>query len=245
MEVRRSKEGDGHYCWKKQGGCGWTGRVNQPSGKVDNPDLADQKNTVLKMAVKRALVAATITAIHASDMFTQDLEDYRVVVSEPPKPSNTTQNTAVTGAEVSISFKSTASTTTNQHPSPPAPTASSSINWDEVVAQAETVAVEEFVEPGEDPELGNGGYVELLRELKSKKLKVHGVSSWLSGVLNRIVNDLELEQQGFAPETIAIKLMLEAWGAQITAGPDGKPQVTGLTLSRFEAGMNAIAMLAS
>lgn len=43
--------------------------------KVENPDIADVYNTVLKIAKKRALVDATLTATAASDIFTQDLEE--------------------------------------------------------------------------------------------------------------------------------------------------------------------------
>jgi hypothetical protein len=43
--------------------------------RVDNPDLADQYNTVLKMATKRALVAAVLIVTAASDIFTQDIEE--------------------------------------------------------------------------------------------------------------------------------------------------------------------------
>ncbi len=43
--------------------------------ETENPDLADTYNTVLKMAKKRALVDAVLTATAASDIFTQDLED--------------------------------------------------------------------------------------------------------------------------------------------------------------------------
>lgn len=42
--------------------------------KVENSDIADVYNTVIKMAKKRALVDATITALAVSDMFTQDPE---------------------------------------------------------------------------------------------------------------------------------------------------------------------------
>jgi hypothetical protein len=40
--------------------------------RIENPDIADQINTVLKMAKKRALVDAVITVFGLSDMFTQD-----------------------------------------------------------------------------------------------------------------------------------------------------------------------------
>lgn len=42
--------------------------------KVENSDIADVYNTVIKMAKKRALVDAVITALSVSDMFTQDPE---------------------------------------------------------------------------------------------------------------------------------------------------------------------------
>lgn len=43
--------------------------------KIENQNPADQFNTVLKMAKKRAYVDATISATACADMFTQDLED--------------------------------------------------------------------------------------------------------------------------------------------------------------------------
>lgn len=42
--------------------------------KSENVDIADLYNTVIKMAKKRALVDATITALAVGDMFTQDAE---------------------------------------------------------------------------------------------------------------------------------------------------------------------------
>jgi len=44
--------------------------------KIENPDIADCYNTVMKMAKKRAHVDAMITACAASDIFIQDLEDF-------------------------------------------------------------------------------------------------------------------------------------------------------------------------
>jgi hypothetical protein len=43
--------------------------------RVPNADVADQINTIQKMAQKRALVAATLIATSASEFFTQDVED--------------------------------------------------------------------------------------------------------------------------------------------------------------------------
>lgn len=44
-------------------------------GKVENENIADVFNTVLKMAKKRAYVDSIITATASSDLFTQDLEE--------------------------------------------------------------------------------------------------------------------------------------------------------------------------
>ena len=40
-----------------------------------NPDTPDLVNTILKMATKRAYIAAVLNATGASEFFTQDLED--------------------------------------------------------------------------------------------------------------------------------------------------------------------------
>lgn len=79
--VRRSKKEAEFYCWQKIGGCGETFALNderitgQDLGDVDNPDLPDTWNTVVKMAEKRARVDAVLAVTGASALFTQDLED--------------------------------------------------------------------------------------------------------------------------------------------------------------------------
>jgi hypothetical protein len=45
------------------------------SASIENPDPADQWNTCLKMAKKRALIDACLTSLGASTIFTQDIED--------------------------------------------------------------------------------------------------------------------------------------------------------------------------
>lgn len=47
--------------------------------RVPNPDVADQVNTIQKMAQKRALIAATLIACNASEYYTQDVEDMAMV----------------------------------------------------------------------------------------------------------------------------------------------------------------------
>lgn len=72
--IRKSRDG-GFFCGSKQGGCGsaFDGDdqriLAQKLGRTENPDIADQLNTCLKMACKRALVAAVLTATACSDMF--------------------------------------------------------------------------------------------------------------------------------------------------------------------------------
>ena len=99
--------GGGWYCNKARGGCGAKFKADDPAitsqqpGQVDNPDKADQYNTVLKMACKRALLAAVLNATGASDIFSQDLlpdpED-RLGDDEPPPPKRAPAAKAQTGA---------------------------------------------------------------------------------------------------------------------------------------------------
>lgn len=68
--------------------------------KIENEDLADVYNTVLKMAKKRAHVDATLTVTGAGDLFTQDLiEDEDVERKAPVSMPTAKQATidAVTG----------------------------------------------------------------------------------------------------------------------------------------------------
>lgn len=79
--LRKSKNNDGYYCWAKQGGCGATFTSNDPKitsqkvGDVKNYDTAEQVNTFMKMAQKRAYVGATLIACNLSEYYTQDVED--------------------------------------------------------------------------------------------------------------------------------------------------------------------------
>jgi hypothetical protein len=77
----RAEYGGGWLCWKKTGGCGAKYRdgdetiEGQAVGKVENDDPYTLANTILKMAQKRAHIAATLNATGASRIFTQDVED--------------------------------------------------------------------------------------------------------------------------------------------------------------------------
>lgn len=73
--------GGGWLCFAKKGGCGQKWKdgdeaiEGQSTDRIENTDPADQYNTVLKMAKKRAQVDCTLTACGASDLLAQDLED--------------------------------------------------------------------------------------------------------------------------------------------------------------------------
>ena len=93
--------GGGWLCWKKKDGCGTKFQDNdkritdQEVGQVRNPDIADQVNTLQKMAQKRALIAATLLAVNASEFFTQDIEDMAIegdytVRNPEPEPTRST-----------------------------------------------------------------------------------------------------------------------------------------------------------
>jgi hypothetical protein len=86
MSCKSSKKewGGGYYCDQKAGGCGERFKPGSdeckaldelPTSKQENPDPADQWNTVVKIAQKRAYVGAVKTASAASEIFTVDMED--------------------------------------------------------------------------------------------------------------------------------------------------------------------------
>jgi len=88
----KAEYGGGWLCHTKKGGCGAkfadndSSITNQETGRVKNTDVFDQVNTIDKMAQKRAMVAAVLVAVNASDYFTQDIEDFidgDYVESEP------------------------------------------------------------------------------------------------------------------------------------------------------------------
>lgn len=77
----KEEYGGGWLCFAKKGGCGAKFSANdpaiidQPTGRTPNEDVADLKNTILKMAKKRAKIDATLSATRSSGVFTQDIED--------------------------------------------------------------------------------------------------------------------------------------------------------------------------
>lgn len=99
----RQEYGGGWLCWAKKGGCGAKFRdgdeqiEGQPTGEIENPDLPDLWNTVVKMAEKRARVDAVLAVTGASALFTQDIEpDAPAADDEPPAPREEPPTPAVT-----------------------------------------------------------------------------------------------------------------------------------------------------
>jgi hypothetical protein len=85
----------GWYCWEKKGGCGAQFRAADPLIESQGTQVIGDKvwnlqNTIVKIANKRAKVAAVLTATAASDFFTQDLEDLEEAAAaleeERPQP---------------------------------------------------------------------------------------------------------------------------------------------------------------
>lgn len=88
--------GGKNFVAKKDENGSW--RIFQKGDKkVENPDIADTYNTVLKMASKRSLVDAILKATGGSCEFTQDIEDmgtaaadeadYQVMDETPQQPA--------------------------------------------------------------------------------------------------------------------------------------------------------------
>lgn len=85
----KAEYGGGWVCFKKRDGCGAKFPddderiVGQEVGEIENPDLADTWNTVVKIAKKRAYVDAILAATAASAVFTQDAEDSPAAADQP------------------------------------------------------------------------------------------------------------------------------------------------------------------
>ncbi|MCP4899795.1 MAG: hypothetical protein GY906_22745 [bacterium] len=100
----KAEYGGGWICFGKKGGCGAKYQdgdqviEGQNIGRQANPQIHDQVNTILKMAHKRAKIAATINATSASEFFTQDLEDLPTGTVAPDTPRAPQKPATVTKA---------------------------------------------------------------------------------------------------------------------------------------------------
>lgn len=112
----KAEYGGGWLCWKKKDGCGATFQsddpviTSQPAGKVENEDIFTLVNTLLKMAKKRALVDAVLSATRSSGIFTQDVEDFidgsaRVVEDVPARGEDSEHMKPPKGGQVVMENK--------------------------------------------------------------------------------------------------------------------------------------------
>ena len=132
--IRQAKPKDGKdggfYCWRKLGGCEANFHHDEPRileqklGRIENPDIFDMENTGLKMADKRALVAATLIATGCSDLFTQDIEDRAEDGQPDEEPNGAPQRQAapVSGA-LTVDQRADIEALANSLPKPVAPVA--------------------------------------------------------------------------------------------------------------------------
>ncbi len=117
----KAEYGGGWLCFQKKGGCGAKFKDGDPIiekqdvARRPNPDIADQVNTILKIAVKRAKVATTINATSASEFFTQDVEDFPQRDEDDQPPPNT-RAAAETARDRKLS-----NARSEQPPAPPPP----------------------------------------------------------------------------------------------------------------------------
>ena len=76
----KAEFGGGYICWQKKGGCGRKfsdgdrSIESQEVGNKPNPEIYDLTNSILKIANKRAKIAACLNATSAHEFFTQDRE---------------------------------------------------------------------------------------------------------------------------------------------------------------------------
>jgi hypothetical protein len=115
IKTSKFEDSPGYFCFKKIGGCGAKFKLGDPAiesqvtGRIPNPDLADAENTILKMADKRAMVAATLIATGCSDLFTQDLDDVDPLPDDPTPPRTQNAGSAAPQATKAASVDSGAS----------------------------------------------------------------------------------------------------------------------------------------
>jgi hypothetical protein len=74
-------------------------RKDSKGNKIENEDIADVRNTVLKMAKKRAQVDATLTVTGAADLFTQDLVEPDDELDQKPPVKMPVKKEAPTSAQ--------------------------------------------------------------------------------------------------------------------------------------------------
>ena len=119
----KAEYGGGWICFAKKGGCGGKfaesdqNIVGQTVGRTQNEDIADAKNTILKMSKKRSKIDATLSATRSSGLFTQDVEEWHIPLAPTRDYSNdapeTENPTVPTGSQTQASSGATRRKSTN------------------------------------------------------------------------------------------------------------------------------------
>ncbi len=136
------KKVDGVWVWVKY----------KSDKAIENPDIADTYNTVLKIGKKRAHVDATISTCAASDIFTQDIEDNLPEIHAPmrnvtPRTEESPQSHPDEASQESLSG-STERTSTLLDPTVICPWIKSAMygkRWDSISTDG-LIETKEFVE---------------------------------------------------------------------------------------------------
>lgn len=106
----KAEYGGGWLCFQKKGGCGAKFQDGDPAiedqevGRVINESVPTLKNTILKMAKKRAKIDATLSATRSSGVFTQDLEDIRAssMADDSHAPAATSEHSESSAAHAKV-----------------------------------------------------------------------------------------------------------------------------------------------
>lgn len=124
----KQEYGGGWLCFARKGGCGAKFKAGDSSiegqqvGRVANPDIFDLVNTILKMANKRAKIAATLNATSAHEFFTQDVEDIAQMQSEAENIDTGSHQAGTKAAANHVAERKIAELRQQQQPKPaPAP----------------------------------------------------------------------------------------------------------------------------
>lgn len=232
----KEEYGGGWVCWAKDGNCckakfkdNDPAIISQALGKVDNEDIASLKNTILKMAAKRAYIDATLKATGASEIFTQDIEDMPFtvevitaeVVSEAvkeqnearqeerqaPKPSGKSQSPAqeaAKGAAVSVSVlpAQTNSQPAGANPDPKSQVAPAA-SVGQAVANASTGA-----SAASSATAATASPSELISKAHLDQLLAAGTKN---GWSQKQISDFVCHAFGLTPQTFAQKFTVKQW----------------------------------
>ncbi len=89
--IKGKKEyGGGWVCYVRKGGCGQKFKdgdaaiEEQVVGRTENGNVADQVNSILKIAYRRSKISTTINATCSSEFFTPGFEDFTAPREDPP-----------------------------------------------------------------------------------------------------------------------------------------------------------------